>query len=68
MSTALRDHLGMEGAICDAANNLGLMPYDDHAAVGSVHEQAGDVGLGHVGQLPGEDVLQRHDPAAPVQP
>jgi hypothetical protein len=55
-------HLLVEGAVADAAHDGAAAPHDGHGAVAAVKHQARNVLARHVGQLPREDVLQRHQP------
>lgn len=59
---------GEEGDLCeplllelpeaDASDYLGVVLEDDHGLVISIEDQLDDILLGHLGQLPGEDILE----------
>lgn len=61
-------HLFMEWAIRDPSDHRPAFPHNCHATMPSIKNEAGDVLLWHVGQLPAENVLQRQQPAKSMQP
>ena len=54
----------MEGPVGDAAQHSAILGNNGAAAVAPVHDQAGNVLFGHVGQLLADGVLETDQPAS----